>query len=467
MRGATRRLLRSVRADRSGGVARRPVSGAARGWALFALGVFAGLLIWLGLRSGPTDDSAAKSAPATARDISSPRRRNAPTDEIAQPAPLATPVDGHEVDVAARLREPVEPFELDVKQPLAVAGRAARECRVPIVASAELVRAWSKGAEIPSVTFDGGSGADALALLSAVVGARVVRQHDRIVLVPLEGEWDRNGPFTTPPDPGPFPTLRVTGNVYDERDEVVRGGEVVRVPAEFRFVRTDDAGRYEIAVRRPFGALQARAGQFSYSKATAVSGEVGDVVRIDLRLRSDGGSVVLEVTDGNAAIPSTELTVEVRDGDAHVLRALARESTNDVGEFLVPNLPVGAATVIVRSAAGAEGRAAVAVASGETARVRVVLVKRATLSDRVARAQVSMSFRDTPSSDVVRFLCDSSGINVLLSPEVEDLSSARVSVAASGKSLKEVLDDLCLRIGGVRYELREADDLVVIIRDKH
>lgn len=170
-----------------------------------------------------------------------------------------------------------------------------------------------------------------------------------------------------------------------------------------------------------------------------------------------GLNIVLDATRVDLA-KVAPMTVSLRDlAVAHMLRLMAAQASMEVmfnEGAIVLTTPEGAKQMRAAAARRAEERAAGAAGKAEdpaNAKVRATL----------EATRISLNFAGAPLSDVVAFLHDFAGLNMVIdAASDEDLGSRTVTLKASSLSLAGVLGLLC-DTAGLEYAVENG---VVMIR---
>jgi hypothetical protein len=102
---------------------------------------------------------------------------------------------------------------------------------------------------------------------------------------------------------------------------------------------------------------------------------------------------------------------------------------------------------------------------GPDVAVELTLVAKIPLGQKLDSQRISFNFQAARFGDVVKFINDAKGLNVILDPALAARSrDADVTLDLRDVSVRTALRSICDAVGGVTFEVREKED-IVFVRD--
>jgi RNA polymerase sigma-70 factor (ECF subfamily) len=461
-------------------------------WAAIGVVVAAGAAGIFALKPG--DDARAPSSPEVAQapaaeeaprpkpPAAMPRLRAAAEDEKPAAPPPVAPVPKEPEETAAQRLQRVKLSFAWERTTICEALVDLRErSGVEMMLSAEVVEKWDKwrarDPESPTIerlSLDMAIPASqALDLLTQLKGLAWGVEEPRVVIVPKGVTRDPSKALIDPATIASAPKLTVVGRVVDENGAAVPGAKILRYPGGSEPVATADiAGRFELKLRKPYGALEAHAPLQIPSLTVPVEGEPGSQVTIELATRGPGGGVKVRVVadaDGKAiasaqvlvGLPGGALTADPRGAiDRYPGRLL---STDEQGFASANDVQPGSRKLIALCKGYVQASADVEIVAGRTAEVTLRMSVKAPLAERLKSMRVSFNFQAARAGEIVKFLNDAKQLSIVvdpaLAPSLEDLP---VTLRLEDVSVATALNMLCKLFGGTEYVIDEESDVVFL-----
>jgi RNA polymerase sigma-70 factor (ECF subfamily) len=357
-----------------------------------------------------------------------------------------------------------------------VLAEIAATADVEIVLSKEaddLIRG-NGGAAIESLQLDQPVKArQVLDLVTQLKGLAWTIEEPRIVIVPPGGKRDASLalvaiPKWTPPGP-----IDVMGRVTDANGAYVAGAEIVQVQRGVRTVATtDNAGHYDARLEWPYGSLEARIAGQVRSFSASVAGKPGEKVTLDFALRGPAGSVAVRVTTEGRALSGVVVTLGTdAPGTKSDERGVAQQplsaTTDAQGSAVFPGVPPGRVAVVARSEGFDDLIRVVQVAAGTHVVAEMSLVPKSPLSQKLDSQHVSFNFQGARLADVLKFLNDAKGLNIVVDPAcAATLENIDITLDLRDVSVRQALRTLCKLASGVTFDVHESEGIVWIHADK-
>ena len=300
----------------------------------------------------------------------------------------------------------------------------------------------------------------------------------RVVIAPAGVAWDDTLPLVAPVRSPPKEPVTVSGRVTNANGDPFSGANVVQSWSQSTVALTDAAGHFEVALRRPYGAIEARADGVVPSRRATITGKPGERVTIDLTLGGPAGSVVVRVVGDAGPVAGATVQVETPPAVAPVQRKDDERNltegpgprddvTDTEGRATFDGIAVGEARISVNAGGFEPATATAAVTLRDRAEIEVRLVRKPSLKERLAAKRVSAKFREARVGEMVAFFRDSCQLSLILDPAFERRpSEIRTTLTLDDVPLTDALREICNALGGATYEIDEANDIVMIRPEK-